>query len=247
MSFQTGEKCWNTEVERVKSCELADKAELVVVLPSTLHRKVAALSESMDGKEWLGYLVGKEEPAGMFTVTQIDVPKQTVTSSHVDVDEPSLRKDVIGTLHSHHNMGAFFSGTDDEYIGANHVVMVVYSTKDGYKAQVKRELKCGAFVYRDAELRVTVPNPPDLAQFVTDAKKNISEYVYVPPVATQGGYPFYQRWIAGVGWGRNQDRTKLYCASCHKEIKGEILWIEDIMFCATCYQANTSALHGTGY
>jgi len=47
---------------------------------------------------------------------QLEAPEQTVSPMHLDYDMKSLagKGRLAGTIHSHCNMGAFFSGTDDK-------------------------------------------------------------------------------------------------------------------------------------
>ena len=47
---------------------------------------------------------------------QLEAPEQTVSSMHLDYDMKSLagKGRLAGTIHSHCNMGAFLSGTDDK-------------------------------------------------------------------------------------------------------------------------------------
>jgi PRTRC genetic system protein A len=47
---------------------------------------------------------------------QLEAPEQTVSSMHLDYDLKSLagKGRLAGTIHSHCNMGAFFSNTDDD-------------------------------------------------------------------------------------------------------------------------------------
>ncbi len=191
-------------------------SDINVTIPLLLHVKIDTLTTAMGGKEWLGYLKGLEAKPGQYFVTDVVVVKQTVTSASVHVDEPLAGNDVIGTVHSHHEMGAFFSQTDDDFIAVNHKVTVVYG-KGEYKGQSKVTLPCGATTLREATVTVETPKPRDLDQFVEDAQNLISERVYVQPIVMTA--------VQAQG-------NHLYCGTCRKPIPPEkIIFSRGIAYC----------------
>jgi len=123
---------WETEdkMECIKDCSVAPDKKMVYISP-LVYKKIKALMNKYKTREWLAYLIGKDEAdsPGVF-VADIYFPKQTASSAQVDDIELSAKVKVIGVMHSHHNMGNSFSGTDHEYINDNHNVSVLVSHKE---------------------------------------------------------------------------------------------------------------------
>lgn len=166
---------WKTEIKFVTKCDFHDEESGVIFMPIDVHTKIMAMTDAMGSTEWLGYLVGVEK-GGAYTIFDLNVPEQEVTGASVDVIGTTPEK-VIGTIHSHHNMGAFFSGTDDEFIGSNHDVMIVVGS-DEYKARIRRKLPCGAFINAEAQIRIYSPDI-DTKKFVDDNMPKIQKKVFV--------------------------------------------------------------------
>ncbi len=112
------ESQWNTEIEWVEKMKLS--------LSFEVFKKIADLSENMGALEWGGYLIGEKNQA-----TDIVIPKQEVTGTTMEIleypEKEIAKRTIIGSIHSHHTMGAFFSGTDHDFIGMNHPFTLVYS------------------------------------------------------------------------------------------------------------------------
>lgn len=99
--------------------------------------------------EWLAYLIGEpiarsaENPLGGWTLTDLWIPKQRVTSTHVSVDETCLRNlkpGTIGDVHSHVGMSVFFSAEDQKHF--NHEVHLVINNKDEIDSSIRIKLDC---------------------------------------------------------------------------------------------------------
>lgn len=99
--------------------------------------------------EWLAYLIGdviprsEANPFGGWQLTDLWIPKQRVTSSHVTVSEDDLRNlrpGTIGDVHSHVSMGVFFSAEDQKHF--NHEVHIVVNSREEVTSSVRIKLDC---------------------------------------------------------------------------------------------------------
>lgn len=138
---------WNSGLEIITKCSVAEKAEVYV--SKNARDKIDALMAEFKHMEWLGYLVGKINGTKHFVEDMI-VPEQEVSTASVTVlGNPPDR--CIGTAHSHHSMGAFTSGTDEEHLVGNHPVCMVISDSKTI-AKVRLETPCGRLVAVEATI-----------------------------------------------------------------------------------------------
>jgi len=178
---------WKSGAVLAKECDFAPQvAPSKVVMPFPVRAKIIAMNTVMGGDEWLAYLIGEKRDDAYY-IEDIVVPQQEVASASVDVTDDTTPERVIGTIHSHHSMGAFHSGTDHEYVVANHEVCIVSSTT-GWKTTVKAQLPCGMNTEREATLTIAYPDDGSLQTFVTEALAKIFKRVYTVP-ATQYNQP----------------------------------------------------------
>jgi len=201
---------FTTDIPTIKACSRCGGTPPTVTLPWDIDAKIRAMSSKMGAIEWLAYLVGElSEDQKDFYITDLLVPKQTVSSTSVEVDEP-LSAGILGTVHSHHNMGAFHSNTDDTYIGENHIITLVYgnAAEKPYVAKIRLTTPCGGYFLVDTKVFVEKPEPEGLQEFIDSSLLMIEERVYVQPYA--GGYynhsNAYGRWENGA-WIRNDQPT----------------------------------------
>jgi phenylpyruvate tautomerase PptA (4-oxalocrotonate tautomerase family) len=124
--------------------------------------------------EWLGYLHATQREDGSWDVTGITIPKQEVGSAMVTPKETVHSE---GVIHSHVNMKAFFSGTDDAYLNENHQFSIVVNKSEEYAAVARMQLPCNAMSIVDTEMEIVGPNV-DVDSFLTEAKKNLEEKTY---------------------------------------------------------------------
>lgn len=92
------------------------------------HEVLAILAGAVhDHEEWMAFLVGKRSPDGLdVTVTELRVPQQYRSQANCEtVKEEPLLPDVVGVVHSHHNMTAFFSNTDDTKLNPRFPISIV--------------------------------------------------------------------------------------------------------------------------
>lgn len=142
-----------------KNCPFTRKSHGIITMPPQL---LAAISTAVtDRNEWAIILYGKREQDGfLVNVDKISIPPtQRRTAGNVDIDEVDITPEVVGVLHSHHTMGAFFSGTDNDHFNDKFPTSIVVAVPKAqtntagpiakvlgfdYKAEGRVKLPCGA-------------------------------------------------------------------------------------------------------
>jgi len=159
---------WEVKLDMVSACSKAPETILVLINPLA-KTKIDLLMEKYKSKEWLAYLVGENN-----VVFDIVIPDQIASGASVtDVDFPNENNlPIIGVIHSHHNMAAGFSGTDDEWINQNHNISIVIS-HTGMKGQVRWKSPCGAMKIVPATIRLNIQVDYDKKAFLKEASEKI--------------------------------------------------------------------------
>jgi len=166
------DKCWESDLaisENDKCPHITRATAPKIIIPSEIWHKIMGLTQELD-TEWLGYLGASFLKTGEWRVTDITVPKQEVSAASV---KPTETLATEGVIHSHVDMGAFFSGIDDSYLNENHNFSIVVNKKGETKAVVRLQLPCGALTIIDTEVEIEVPEYDDAKDFIKEAKKNI--------------------------------------------------------------------------
>ncbi|KFZ26292.1 MAG: hypothetical protein KQ78_01465 [Candidatus Izimaplasma bacterium HR2] len=151
------QQCWDAGIVVRKGCLYMDKPSYHIYLEQLADEKIKKLQSYYPTLEWLAYLVGEvDHEKQEVIVTDLIIPDfQQVTSVNVHNVEYSWNegKIICGVIHSHHGMGAFFSGTDDAYINQNHDVSIVVSTSphSPIQGQVRVKAPCGDYVLAEKE------------------------------------------------------------------------------------------------
>jgi hypothetical protein len=162
---------WCSGLEIISKCGVAENAEVYV--SKVAKDKIDALMDEFKHMEWLGYLTGKINGTKHF-VEDMVIPEQEVSTASVKVlgDPPA---NCIGTAHSHHSMGAFTSGTDEEHLMGNHPVCMVVSDSKTI-AKVRLDTPCGRLVAVDATIYT---EKIDNKAFVEESKTKIKEKTFI--------------------------------------------------------------------
>jgi proteasome lid subunit RPN8/RPN11 len=105
------------------------------------HRVLAIMAGAVqDDDEWMAFLIGKRRTDGLeIHVTDLRVPEQYRDHGSCEtVKVEPLPEDVVGVVHSHHTMGAFFSNTDVTKLNPRFPTSIVIAQlKQGSTAEEK--------------------------------------------------------------------------------------------------------------
>ncbi len=180
MKGQTQQTGFDSGLQTVKTCGLCEKHETEIAMSFPVWNNIVAMCSHMGGTEWLGYLIGSfDEEADLYVVRDMVIPEQRVSFGAVEDIQPVPETDVIGTVHSHGSMGTFFSGTDDDFIGSNHDVMIVVSSGTKTKQQVRKLLPCGAYINVEVDcIQLYDPDDDAAIAFVAANKGKLTWIVY---------------------------------------------------------------------
>jgi proteasome lid subunit RPN8/RPN11 len=111
----------------------------------TLEKEVVAIIQGLLDKfpehEWGAFLIGKETSEG-YAISSLNIPKQKVTPTFVDLENEDYPKDSVGWIHSHNKMSTHLS-TTDESTALIHKVSLVVNNKMEFSGVVKHTLPCG--------------------------------------------------------------------------------------------------------
>lgn len=189
------QNCWDAGIEILSSCDKMKAPQYHIEFCLLARQKINKLKAYYPRLEWLAYLVGVvDRENNKVTVEDLVIPdsQQVTTASVYNVEYgwgvlPD-GKQIIGVIHSHHAMGAFFSGTDDAYINQNHDVSIVVATAKGreIKSQVRVKVPCGSYILaEDITYSVKYPQVLDEDAFEAEFKDKIKTYT---PIVTYVGY-----------------------------------------------------------
>lgn len=134
------------------------------------HKTLGVLAGAVHDKiEWMAFLIGTRSQDGLeVTVTDLRVPEQNRSTGHCETfKEEPLPPDVVGVVHSHHSMGAFFSQTDVDKLNPRFPTSIVISQLRhdaipeckllgfNYKAEGRAPLPCGSIGVIDFTVQPT--------------------------------------------------------------------------------------------
>jgi hypothetical protein len=145
-----GGETWTCENSDVAGCPLIKKAEVFV--PSRLWQAWIDMAGALK-TEWLALLLGEVDIGrGRADVENMYFPPQVVASARCSKIEEltELKPNTIGMVHSHVNMNAFFSSTDDDH--ANWPVEIVVNAKGDYAANLRMKLACDQWERKKADV-----------------------------------------------------------------------------------------------
>lgn len=183
---------WETDMEIIDGCGKVAKDFHIFIMPLA-KAKIESLMKEYKSLEWLAYLIGEidweKEKA---VVRDLYIPEQTISAAAVNNVGP-VNMETVGVIHSHHSMGAFFSGTDDDYINQNNDISIVVA-HDGMKAQVRAKTPCGAYAIVDASVSIDLGINFDSDGFIKEIKDKLKRHTY-----KYGKY--YNRSYYGYGSG----------------------------------------------
>ena len=145
--------------------------------------KIQQLMQHFTSSEWLAYLSGKwDGKSDIIVVDDIMVPEQVAGAASVHEVKEAPPHGTIGVIHSHVQMGAFFSGTDMHYINDNHDISIVVSMKTGdtqpsFKSVIRKTVACGVSMIMELPVTLTVVSHES---WLKGAIGKVKSYVFKP-------------------------------------------------------------------
>ncbi len=126
----------------IAGCPIVSKTKPIIHIPNPMFDTWVYLAKCFDS-EWIAYLIGSKQDDGSYLLTDMYYPKQVATSAHVEAAEREVREGVIGSVHSHVGMSAFFSAEDEKHL--NHEVEIIINRKGEFAAKTRVKLECGRY------------------------------------------------------------------------------------------------------
>lgn len=156
-----------------------------------------------DKDEWMAFLVGKRSEDGLEVIVDgLEIPEQYRGYGNCElVNKEDLDPQIVGVIHSHHSLGAFFSGTDNKELNPRFPVSIVVAQPKGTASAAEKLL---GFEYK-VEGRAPLPCK-DLG---------IIAYTVVPNPVPQG-------WPTTItpGYGTPANSTLRWCPNTTREVQG---------------------------
>jgi len=183
-------KYWESEAERdeVKCCDLVKK-KITLYFTLLVVQKIAFLLNKFT-TEWACDLIGEKQEDN-FIVEDIYIFEQEASYASVARKESPPPR-YIGTLHSHGNMGVFFSDTDKEFPNANHLLsgVVAKGNSSGlpFEARFTARIKtpCGKWIKID-NVEITLLLPKEEFNMEEEEIKKIKTPLF-SPISTVNPY-----------------------------------------------------------
>jgi hypothetical protein len=171
-------EAWEVKIDCVTECSKAP-SEITVWMMPLVKEQIEALMTEYKNIEWLAYLIGNWVDDKTPVVKELFIPEQKVSSAAVnDINCPEHNEiNVIGVVHSHHNMHHKFSQIDDDWINQNHNISLVVS-HTGMEGQVRWKTPCGSLKTVEAKTKLWYDVEFDKEDFIKKAKEKIKENTY---------------------------------------------------------------------
>lgn len=123
------------------------KVDEIIIITKKAERQIRTLTKHIRYKEWMAILVGRKEK-NAYIIEEMILPEQETQMSHIEVTkdgsiEAQEIENKIGWIHSHNNMGVFFSQNDLE-TASQQKISIVVNNKLEMKAIIKIQRPCGA-------------------------------------------------------------------------------------------------------
>ena len=202
---------WETKIPMLENdkcglCSVKDR----VSMPAEIYMSAKDLAKGLDS-EWFAYLKGSID-GNNIRVSAMEVPEQEASATYCETTPEAVDPEVIGWIHSHVEMSAFFSVTDRD-TAQSHLLTMVINRKGEIKALVRKALPCGFNTFGEAEVDITYEH--DTSSFVEAAKAKVKErkvpQVYVRNFAYPHGSNFF--WNK-ESKGGNKSPLKIKTSSC---------------------------------
>lgn len=200
------------ELEAPVQCSLVHTP--TIFIEPIPKRKIELLMDKYPSQEWLGYLVGKISEKENFFVEDLVIPPHSeatggsAEATPLSYDEEKgytffTPDNCIGVIHSHNTMGAFHSGTDQEYVDRSFPVSITVSKRGGdleYDTVSNQTTPCGKKLTAQGVIKFVQPIPLfDVDSFIKEAEENIDKARRKARVVVYGSDRAYEGLIGNNG------------------------------------------------
>ena len=175
-AFSSG--CVNSGIKITCDGRCPDVKDVKVGVTMQVASVVAGLLSEID-TEFICAMYG-EDTGDEITICHVTCPKQVVSAALTEVDDDAkIPAEIdgmvfLGLMHSHVNMGAFWSAQDKESI-VNYRLSVVVNKKWEYKAAIRTETACGKLIMEDVRIGMKIEYDEKV---IAELKTNITKPVY---------------------------------------------------------------------
>ena len=189
---------WDTgdaEDVRCDDCSWAEKN--LTTKPLVIHPDVMAVARQLCNliqREWQMLLTGREE-TGRVWINGYYIPEQETTLGTVSnlecIDQAKIDElGIVATMHSHNNMGVFFSHTDVTDTNCSLIRHhIVVNNSGEMKAVSRLVLPCGLEKFEDVVVAIHTENADRIEGISKIKEKTYSYYnqhtPYLPPYRYQ--------------------------------------------------------------
>lgn len=198
---------WNTGEPPPKECKDCSFSEgrrgYALRIHPDVFGAIFRLCETVK-EEWQMLLSGGVQENVVF-VNGYYIPKQQVTAASVKnleaIDKEFIEENsIIATIHSHSDMGVFFSPTDDEFTNMSFIQHhIVVNNKGDFVAKSRIDLPCGMVKFVASKVETLIPTATPLIgedkievrRFINPHGQNDQGWRnndYTPPASHDNGY-----------------------------------------------------------
>lgn len=225
----------------VKEFEQIDSPEKHVIFSRLAFEKVFAAVDkyAKENKEIGFYPQIVKNSDTEYYVEDVEIPAQTIQSAYFEVPAGEIFKvpnpeKVRGLIHSHHSMGVFFSGNDEQTMkqgaaecGKNnfYISIIVNSARNAVAKLFERS------VGKIEKIKVMYEINESIEAWLEERDKEVTRYVYVAPATNHhhvhSSYSYYE------GWGYDDnDYVYTSCSICMA--KNDLIKMADDHICLKC-------------
>ena len=177
-----------------EDCPVIKKSYIYIQLD--VWNKVKLLAQK-EKQEWLAVLRGKRLNQFTTLVTGIEIPEQERSWSDCKMLEKVSYADAVGWIHSHHDMEAFMSSTDQETNSKTQIGMVVNAELE-MEGVMMVKAPCGFYFKVDSDITIIAP---DYDQKVMDKWYEEAQKKFLPEKEVE---------LNNVGFDRDMEEVDEY-------------------------------------
>ena len=179
-------KQWKVDRDDISGLECSLVQTKIIYIEPIPRQKIEYLMSEYPHQEWMGYMVGEIQGNKVY-MQDLSIPIHALATGGMAEAVPFSEPDgCVGVIHSHHSMGAFHSGTDQEYVDKNYPVSVTVAFSKSVVNKDMRKLEfdatcylrtpCGKGTTKKCETKYVMSEPLfDRDTFLTEAKGSISQ------------------------------------------------------------------------